>query len=46
MKIFLAILAFILFWGMIGDKFQENRNNYTKGFMVCVIAMVILQLFG
>ncbi len=46
MKIFLAILAFILFWGMIGDKIQENRNNYTMGFAVCVAAMVLLQLFG
>lgn len=46
MQIFFAILAFILFWGMIGDKIQENRNNYTMAFAVCVIAMVILQLFG
>ena len=46
MNIFLAIVAIILFFGMIGDKIQENRNNYTKGFIVCVIAMVILHLFG
>lgn len=46
MKILLAILAIILFLGMIGDKIQENRNNYTKGFIATVFAIAIVTAMG
>lgn len=46
MKIFLAILAVILLWGMIGDKVQQNRNNFTKGFIATIIGIVVLCVIG
>lgn len=46
MKILLAVLAVILFLGMLGDKIRENRNNYTYGFIATVFAIVILTVMG
>lgn len=46
MKIFLAILAIILLFGMIGDKGQKNRDSYTKGFIVTIIGIVALHVIG
>ena len=42
MKVFFAILAVILLVGMIGDKEQQNRNNYTMGFLSTIIGLVAL----
>ena len=42
MKIFFAVLAFILMLGMIGDKNPDDRWNYTIGFIITVVAIVVL----
>lgn len=44
MTVFLALLAVVLLFGMIGDKEQENRNNYTKAFIADLAAIVILSV--
>ena len=44
MIIIFAILAFILLFGMIGDKEQKNRDNYTKCFIALVIGIVALYM--
>lgn len=44
--ILLMLIAFILFAGMMGDKEQANRNNYTQAFCVVVAAVVLLVIFG
>lgn len=46
MKIFLAIMAGFLLFGMIGDKNAGNRKNYTYGFMTTVAAIVALYAIG
>lgn len=46
MKVFLAILAVILLFGMIADKEQHNRNNYTYGFIATIVGIIVLYLFG
>ena len=45
MKIFLAVAALILLWGMIGDKDADNRRNYTLGFIVCVAGVILLEIY-
>ena len=44
MNIFLGILAVILLLGMIGDKEQQNRNNYTQGFIIVIFAIVAMNV--
>lgn len=44
MVIIFAILAFILFAGMIGDKEQKNRDNYTKAFIAVIIGITALYM--
>ena len=42
MEILFAILALIMFFGMVGDKEQKNRDNFTVAFValvVCIMAM-------
>jgi len=46
MVVFLAILAVFLLFGMVGDKLQQNRNNFTKGFIATIIGIVVLCIFG
>ena len=42
MTIFFAVLAVILLFGMIGDKNEKNRRNFTYGFIAVVIGITIL----
>lgn len=44
MTVFLAIIAVILLFGMIGDKEQKNRDNYTKAFVADLVTIVILSV--
>ena len=44
MNIFLAILAVILLFGMIGDKEEQNRINFTWGFMIVILAIAAINL--
>ena len=44
--ILLMLVALILFLGMMGDKEQANRNNYTQAFCVVVAEVVLLVIFG
>lgn len=46
MEVMLIIMAIILFVGMIADSKEDNRKNYTLGFVVVVTATVILKIFG
>ena len=41
MIVFLAILAVILFLGMIADSDTENRKNFTYSFITVIIALVV-----
>lgn len=45
MKIFLAIAALLLLWGMIGDRNADNRRNYTLGFIVCVAGVILIEIY-
>lgn len=45
MVIALAIMTVVLFLGMIADKDENNRKNFTYAFMVCVLALVIFCKF-
>lgn len=45
MKIFLAIIALLLLWGMIGDRNTDNRHNYTLGFIACVAGVILIELY-
>ena len=45
MVVLLAILAVILFLGMIADKDKDNRKNFTYAFMTVVIALVVFCKF-
>lgn len=44
MILFFAILAFILFCGMIGDKEAGNRKNFTYGFIAVIAGIVALYM--
>lgn len=44
MNKFLGILAVILILGMIGDKEKQNRINYTKGFIVVILAITAIHV--
>jgi hypothetical protein len=44
MNIFLGILALIFAVGMIGDKEQGNRNNFTFAFVACVVAIAAINI--
>ena len=46
MKILLSILDIILLFGMIGDKIQHNRNNFTYAFIATVIGIIVLCVIG
>lgn len=46
MKIFMAILAGLLFFEMIGDKVQKNRDNCTYAFIATVICIAVLYIIG
>lgn len=39
-----AVVAFIMLCGMIGDKEQKNRDNYTKVFIALIIGIVALYM--
>lgn len=45
MKIFLAIIAGLLLWGMIGDGNADNRRNYTLGFLICIAGVILLEIY-
>lgn len=44
MNIFLGIIAVILLLGMIADNDQQNRINFTWGFIVVIVATTVLNL--
>lgn len=44
MNIFLAVLAVILLFGMIGDKEEQNRINFTYGFIVVIVAIMAINV--
>ena len=44
--ILLMLVGIIFFLGMMGDKEQENRKNYTQAFCVVVAAVALLLIFG
>ena len=46
MVVFLAIVSFILLAGMIGDKEQKNRDNFTMAFVAVVAAIVVVYMVG
>lgn len=46
MNIFLGIIAVVLLLGMIEDNDQQNRINFTWGFIIVVVAITILNLIS
>lgn len=42
LNIFLAVLAVILLFGIIGDSEAENRRYYANGFLAVIFAIIIL----
>lgn len=38
------MLALLFGLGVIGDKEQENRNNYTKICIVCIIGIILMRV--
>lgn len=42
LNIFLAIMAAFFGFGAVGDQIQENRDNYTKICIACILAIVII----
>lgn len=38
------ILAILFGMGAIGDELQQNRNNYTKLFIACVIGVILIRI--
>lgn len=44
MEILLFMLALLFGLGVIGDKEQKNRNNYTKICIVCIIGIILMRV--
>ena len=44
LNIFLAFMAVFFGFGAVSDRIQENRNNYTKICIACIIAMLIINI--
>lgn len=44
MEILLFMLALLFGLGVIGDREQENRNNYTKICIVCIIGIILMRV--
>lgn len=44
LNIFLAFMVAFFGFGAVGDRIQENRNNYTKICIACIIAMLIINI--
>jgi len=44
MTVFLSVVALILLFGMIGDKVQKNRDNYTMAFVADLVAIIVLSV--
>lgn len=40
--IIFMVFAVILLFGMIGDKEKFNKRIYCLGFIVCIVAVVVL----
>lgn len=41
MILFLGFCAFICLCAMLSDKLQPANSNFTYGFIVCIIAIVV-----
>ena len=41
----LWIWAAFFGFGSVGDRIQENRDNYTRICIACIIAIIIINLF-
>lgn len=46
MNIFLGIIAIVLLLGMIADSEQQNRINFTWGFIIVIVAITVLNLIS
>ena len=44
LEVILLIMAIILFLGVIGDKEKSNKRLFCTGFIVCVVAIVVLEV--
>ena len=44
MNIFLGIAAGLFVLGMVGGKREDERRNYTIGFVTCVAAIVLMNM--
>ena len=44
MEILLFMLALLFGLGVIGDKEQKNRNNYTKICIVCIVGIILMKV--
>lgn len=45
LNVFLVIMAAFFGFGAVGDQIQENRDNYTKICIACILAIVIMKFF-
>lgn len=43
LNIFLAVMAVFFGFGAVGDQIQENRDNYTKICIACILAIVVMK---
>lgn len=41
MDIFMMVCAAVCLFDVVGYGIQENRNNFTFGYMICGVAMII-----
>lgn len=44
MNVFLGIMAVLLWIGMVGDEEAQNRLNFTNGFVVVILAIIVINV--
>lgn len=42
--IYMCVVSTFLLFGMVGDREEKNRRNYTYAFCTCIIAMAVLAM--
>lgn len=45
LNIFLTVMAVFFGFGSVGDRIQENRDNYSRVCIACIVAIIIINLF-
>ncbi|MGF0017511.1 hypothetical protein [Sporofaciens sp. SGI.106] len=45
MEILIFLIAVAFGFGAIGDKEQENRDNYTMICIACILAIAVIRIF-